>query len=88
MSPVQIRMARAALELSAEQLASKAAIGVEAVERLEQGNGSPDAEAKLRATLEGAGVEFLAQDGVKFHPVDLSAAASVPLDQLSSANDE
>ena len=88
MTPVQVRMARAALALTVGQLASRAALQVEAVEMIERGTGRPDAAAKLRTTLESAGVEFLGEDGVRFHAESLGAAQTVPLEQLNSANDE
>ncbi len=58
MTPVQVRMARAALGLSLEQLATEAALSKEAIALLEQGLDRPEAIAKLRATFEVAGIEF------------------------------
>lgn len=88
MSPVQVRMARAALAVTAEQLAARAAIEVEAIATLEQDGGRPDQTAKLRAAFERAGIEFLDQDGVRLRAARPAEAISLPVDQLSSANDE
>lgn len=86
MTPSQARMARAALGLSVEDLARTAAISVDEIAAAEAGGGEPGLEAKLRATFEGGGVEFLDEDGVRFRGDN--AARTVPLDELSSANDE
>ena len=88
MTPVQVRMARAALAVTAEQLAARAAIEVEAIATLERDAGRPDLTARLRSTFEQAGIEFLDQDGVRLHATGAVGALSVPVDQLSSANDE
>lgn len=89
MTPVQIRMARAALDMSAEDLASKAVVPPDEIEALERGSGGqPEAAAKLRATFETAGVEFLEEDGIRYREGGLRAAKTVPLENLSSANDE
>lgn len=88
MTPAQVRMARAALGISVEQLARESVVPEDAVLALEGGAGQPDAAAKLRATFEGAGVEFLGEDGVRFHERAPAAAGTVPLEDLSSANDE
>ncbi len=89
MTPAQGRMARAALDRSIEDLAADASVTVEAVRALESGGGSPDASAKLRATFEAAGIEFLAEDGVKYHrPLQGPDGGTIPIDQLNSENDE
>jgi hypothetical protein len=88
MTPVQVRMARAALAMPAEHLASRAGIGTEALALLERDPGRPDVTARLRAAFEQAGIEFLDQDGVRLRATSPAGAISVPLDQLSSANDE
>ena len=88
MTPVQLRMARAALGLTVEDLASRAAVQSDVVEMLERGTGRPDASAKLRTTLESAGVEFLGEDGARLRDSHYAAGNTVPLEQLSSANDE
>lgn len=88
MTPVQVRMARAALAATAERLAAEAGVAVDAIATLEREAGRPDLTAKLRATFERAGIEFLDQDGVRLHATGAAGALSVPVDQLSSANDE
>ncbi len=88
MSPVQVRMARAALAVTAEQLAARAGVEVAAIATLEQEVGNPDPTAKLRAAFERAGIEFLDQDGVRLRAARPTEAVSLPVDQLSSANDE
>ena len=63
MTPMQCRMARAGLEWSARQLASRAGIGVNTVARFEQGNEVLHGTVrKLRTVLESEGVTF-GQDG-------------------------
>lgn len=88
MSPVQVRMARAALAVTAEQLAARAGVEVAAIVTLEQEAGNPDRSAKLRAAFERAGIEFLDQDGVRLRAANSTKPVSLPVDQLSSANDE
>lgn len=81
-------MARAALGFTAEELAKRAALEAGTVAMLEAGSAGPDHEAKIRTTLEGLGVEFIGEDGVRFHDAGPSAAVSVSVEQLNSANDE
>lgn len=88
MTPVQIRMARAALELTLDDLAGKAYVPVGEVEALESGGGNPDVAAKLRAFFDAAGVELLGETGVGFDEKARNAARTVPLGELNSANDE
>ena len=88
MTPVQARMARAALELSLEDLAAEAALPADSVRLVEREGGKPDAASKLRATFEVAGIEFLGEDGVRFQADGARSSRTVPLDQLSAANDE
>ena len=54
-------MARAALEWNASQLAESAGVGVATVNRFERGGvvTTEETVTKLRAALEGAGVEFI-----------------------------
>jgi transcriptional regulator with XRE-family HTH domain len=63
----QLRAARALLRWSAEDLANRAKLGVATVRRAEAGEGlisvTPANAATLRATLEGAGVEFIPENG-------------------------
>ncbi len=88
MTPAQARMARAALGLTVERLARTAVIPPEAIVAMEQGHGEPEAAAKLRATFEVAGVEFLGEDGVTFRDGRPDAARTLPLEDLNAANDE
>ena len=70
-SPPQIRGARAMLNLSQSDLAELALVSVETLKRLEGmragisvGKGvSADALQKVRAAIEAAGVEFIAENG-------------------------
>lgn len=64
MTPAQCRMARAALELGVRDLAKLADVAPSTVTRLERGNGlyARTVEA-IRAALEGAGVEFIPENG-------------------------
>lgn len=59
-TPDQCRMARAALRLSAAQLAEAAKVGVMTVSSFERGNDAYVSTIdKLQAALEAAGVEFI-----------------------------
>ena len=87
MTPAQLRMSRAALEMSVEALAQKLAVGADQIAALEQGSGSPDLDAKLRVYFESAGLSFKDEQGVSFDETK-AMAGTVPLDQLNSANDE
>ena len=63
----QIRVARALLRWSARQLAEKAGVHITTVQRMERGDGPVGGMvqtlAKVQRALEGAGVEFTAQNG-------------------------
>lgn len=60
MTPEQLRMARAALDWTADRLASESGVGVNTVRRIEKGRGALyDTVLKLQTTLEAAGVEFI-----------------------------
>lgn len=65
-SPAQIRAARALLDLSQAALAALAGLSSMTIKRAE-GSGQPaasaDATAAIRAALELAGVEFIAENG-------------------------
>ena len=80
-------MARAALDMTAEQLSKEAGLSPEDVTQLERGGEEGMASARLRATLEGAGIAFLDDDGVRYDP-RLDAAKTVPLEEMNSYNDE
>lgn len=88
MHPVQMKMARAALDLSVDQMASKAGISHLEVQQLESGGAvGGEVEGKARAALEAEGIEWLDEDGVRFTGV-AAGGATVPLDKLNSYNDE
>lgn len=86
MTPVQARMARAALDLSEQQLSRDTAVRAEDIEALERGAGSPDVAAKLRVTFEGAGIEFIGEDSVRH--AGRRDGGTIPLEALNSENDE
>jgi transcriptional regulator with XRE-family HTH domain len=58
-------MARAALDWSIEKLASEARVGEATVRRLERdrANPIPATAQAIRAALESAGIEFIAENG-------------------------
>jgi transcriptional regulator with XRE-family HTH domain len=86
MTPVQVRMARAALDMTAEALSRAAGLSPEEVGQLERGGQEGAASAKLRATFEAAGIAFLEADGVRYD--SRQTAATVPLEEMNSYNDE
>jgi len=62
--PLQCRMARTALGLGVRDLAKLSKVGVATVARFEAGDDvRPATVDSLRATLEKAGVEFIAENG-------------------------
>lgn len=66
MNPAQCRMARAALRLTTQQLADMASVGLNTVNRFEQGQPPRQSSVDAMQTcLEAAGVIFLAdgEDG-------------------------
>ena len=64
MNGIQCRMARAALGWSMQELAAKAGVGVNTVNRFEVGNDARVSSAeRMRAALESAGVIFVAENG-------------------------
>jgi len=64
-TPVQCKMARAALGLSAVQLAEAAQVGVATINRFEAKSAVPIPAtlAAIQRALEAAGVEFIAENG-------------------------
>ena len=87
MQPVQFKMARAALDLSVDQLAAKAGVSHVEIARLEDGtDGTGEVTERVRAIFETAGIQWIDDDGVRFTgpPND----ETIALDALSSANDE
>jgi transcriptional regulator with XRE-family HTH domain len=63
-SAVQVRMARAALGWGVRDLAAAAKVSGDTVNRIERGDElKPRTVADIRAALEEAGVEFIAENG-------------------------
>lgn len=58
-------MARAALDWSVKDLAERAKVGEATIRRLERARGAPinSTAAAIRAALEAAGIEFIAENG-------------------------
>lgn len=64
MKPVQTRMARVALGWSTQELAQKAGVGINTVNRFEAGHDARYSSVeKMRKALEEAGVVFLSDEG-------------------------
>jgi transcriptional regulator with XRE-family HTH domain len=64
MFPVQSRMARAALGWGVRELAAAAKVSPDTIARLERGESLyPRTVDAIRAALEAAGVEFIAENG-------------------------
>lgn len=65
MTPAQVRMARAALNWSLNDLANAAGVHRNTISNFETGKfaGSDQATAAIRAALEAAGVEFIDANG-------------------------
>jgi hypothetical protein len=79
MNALQCKMARAALDLGVRQLAALAKVSPDTVARLERGEPLRDRTVDaIRAALEGAGVEFIAENGggagvrMKFKGIDVA----------------
>ena len=87
MTPVQARMARAALDMTAEELSKDAGLSPEDVTQLERGGQDRVASARLLTTFEGAGISFIDTDGVRYDP-RVKVAGIVPLEEMNSYNDE
>ena len=67
MTPAQCRMARAALDWNASNLAASAGVGVATINRFERGGivtTTQDTVSKLRTALETAGVVFVEPNGL------------------------
>jgi len=68
MRAIQCRMARAALKWSTQDLAEKAGVGANTVNRFEDGSDARMSSVdKMRAAFEAAGIEFINATGVKLH---------------------
>ena len=64
MSPVQCRMARAALGLGVRELAAAAKVSTDTVARFERGEDLKERTIEaLQRTFEAAGVEFIDENG-------------------------
>lgn len=65
LTPIQSRMARAALLLGVRDLAEKSGMSAMTVTRFENGHsgGSSETQAALKSAFEAAGVEFIAENG-------------------------
>ena len=64
MTPAQCRMARAALNLGVREVAKLADVSTNTITRLERGEHLKDSTVQaVRAVLEGAGVEFIPENG-------------------------
>jgi transcriptional regulator with XRE-family HTH domain len=64
MTPVQMKMARAALGWGVRELAEKAGVTANTVTRIENGSDAKQSTiAALRTALESAGIEFIAENG-------------------------
>jgi hypothetical protein len=65
----QLRAARALLDCSASELASRCGVSHSAISRAERSNGDPHMHARnlkaIRVALEENGIEFLAGNGVR-----------------------
>ena len=79
-------MARAALDLSIDQLASKAGLSHLDVARLEEGtDGDDEHTGRVKAALEAEGIEWIDENGVRF--ARDATAGSVPVEELTTGND-
>jgi transcriptional regulator with XRE-family HTH domain len=64
MLPIQCKMARTALGLGVRDLAAAAKVSTDTIARFERGEElKPRTVEAVKATLEGAGVEFIAENG-------------------------
>lgn len=64
MTPVQLRMARAAVGWGVRELAEKAGVTANTVTRIENGSDAKHSTIQaLRMALEAAGIEFIAENG-------------------------
>ena len=77
MQAVQVKMARAALGLSVDQLAARAGVSHNDVAQAEVAGNA----------FESAGIEWVGDDGVRFKAA-VKDDATIPVEDLNSANDE
>ena len=86
MQPVQVRMARAALGLSLDDLARQTGMSTEALAELERGvGGAPETTQGLSLFFASHGIELVDGDGVR--ATSGEAANSVTVDRLTTGND-
>ncbi|WP_247874284.1 helix-turn-helix transcriptional regulator [Azospirillum sp. TSH58] len=63
MTREQLRMARAALDWTADELAARAGVAVNTIRRMEKGHGAlQETVLKIQRTFEAEGLEFIAAD--------------------------
>lgn len=92
-TPAQCRAARGLLDLSQQQLAEAARVGVVTVRQFESGGSRPRNATfdVLQRALEAAGVIFVSENGegpgVRLRKVEPSPL-TIPLDKLDASNDE
>jgi transcriptional regulator with XRE-family HTH domain len=92
MTPVQIKMARAAVGWGVRELAKKAGITANTVTRIENGSDAKQSTIEaIRRALEAAGVEFTNGDapGEKLRKGPIgNPSAAIPVRDLNASNDE
>jgi transcriptional regulator with XRE-family HTH domain len=92
MTPVQIKMARAAVGWGVRELAERAGITANTVTRIENGSDAKQSTIEaIRRALESAGVEFTNGDapGVRLRKGSIGdPSASIPVEDLNASNDE
>ena len=86
MQPVQVKMARAALGLSVDDLARQAGVSSQALGVLERGGAAdPEATQGLGLFFAANGIELIDADGVRAKSRETSDAVTV--DKLTTDND-
>ena len=86
MQPVQLKMARAALGLSPDDLARQAGLDAADIEAVESGReAGGDVLSALNLFLSTHGIELIAGDGVRAHAS--SAGDFVPIGDVTTEND-
>ena len=86
MQPVQIKMARAALGLGAEDLAAQAGVSAATIADLEKGSSAePEALQALNLFLASRGIELIDGDGVR--ATAGQGQESISVDELTTGND-
>jgi transcriptional regulator with XRE-family HTH domain len=66
MKPIQTRMARSALGWTTQDLAERAGVGINTVNRFEAGaDARVSSMDKMKSALEAAGIVFIGDDGVR-----------------------